>query len=106
MVAPAVGQAHRRGSWSANSDGRQSAHHRTRQDPDDRSKHIDIKYHFLRDCVDGGQIVLEFVETGRQLADILTESLWSSSVLGAEGEDWHGGTQSQGLCAVGLGEEL
>ena len=72
----------------------------------DRSKHIDIKYHFLRDCVDGGQIVLEFVETGRQLADILTESLWSSSVLGAEGEDWHGGTQSQGLGAAGLGKEL
>ena len=31
----------------------------------DRSKHIDVKFHFLRDCVDGGQIVIEFVETGR-----------------------------------------
>ena len=41
----------------------------------DRSKHIDIKFHFLRNCVDGGQIVIEFVETGRQLADILTKSL-------------------------------
>ena len=41
----------------------------------DRSKHIDIKFHFLRDYVDGGQIVIEFVETGRQLADILTKSL-------------------------------
>ena len=41
----------------------------------DRSKHIDIKFHFLRDCVDGGQIVIEFVESGRQLADILTKSL-------------------------------
>ena len=41
----------------------------------DRSKHIDIKFHFLRDCVDGGQIVIEFVETGRQLADIVTKSL-------------------------------
>ena len=40
----------------------------------DWSKHIDIKFHFLRDCIDGGQIVIEFVETGRQLADILTES--------------------------------
>ena len=38
-------------------------------------KHINIKFHFLRDCVDGGQIVIEFVETGRQLADILTKSL-------------------------------
>jgi hypothetical protein len=41
----------------------------------DRSKHIDVKFHFLRDCVDEGQIVIEFVETGRQLADILTKSL-------------------------------
>ena len=41
----------------------------------DRSKHIDIKFHFLRNCVNGGQIVIEFVETGRQLADILTKSL-------------------------------
>ena len=41
----------------------------------DRSKHIDVKFHFLRDCVDGGQLVIEFVETGRQLADILTKSL-------------------------------
>ena len=31
----------------------------------DRSKHIDIKFHFLRDCIDGGQIVIKFVETGR-----------------------------------------
>ena len=41
----------------------------------DRSKHIDVKFHFLRDCVDGGQIVIEFVETGRQLADVLTKPL-------------------------------
>jgi len=41
----------------------------------DRSKHIDIKFHFLQDYVDGGQIVIEFVETDRQLADILTKSL-------------------------------
>jgi hypothetical protein len=41
----------------------------------DRSKHINIKFHFLRDCVDGGQIVIEFIETGRQLTNILTKSL-------------------------------
>ena len=41
--------------------------------PHDRSKHIDVKFHFLRDCVNGGQIVIEFVETGRQLADVLTK---------------------------------
>ena len=31
----------------------------------DRSKHIDVKFHFLKGCVDGGQILIEFVETGR-----------------------------------------
>ncbi|CAA0827649.1 cysteine-rich RLK (RECEPTOR-like protein kinase) 8 [Striga hermonthica] len=41
----------------------------------DRSKHIDTRFHFIRDCVDEGQIILEFVESGRQLADILTKPL-------------------------------
>ena len=40
-----------------------------------QSKHIDVKFHFLRDCVDEGQIVIEFVETGRQLTDVLTKPL-------------------------------
>ena len=39
----------------------------------DRSKNIDIKFHFLWDCNDGGQIVIEFVEIGRQVVDILTK---------------------------------
>ena len=41
----------------------------------DRSKHIDVKFHFLSDCVEEGQIVIKFVETGRQLADIFTKSV-------------------------------
>ena len=41
----------------------------------DRSKHIDTKFHYIRDCVDGGQIKLEHVETARQLGDILTKPL-------------------------------
>ncbi|KAK3133758.1 hypothetical protein QOZ80_6AG0540590 [Eleusine coracana subsp. coracana] len=39
------------------------------------SKHIDVRYHFIRDCVEEGLIVLEFIETGRQLGDIFTKSL-------------------------------
>ena len=38
----------------------------------DRSKHIDVKVHFLRDCVDGG-LVIEFIKIDRQLADVLTK---------------------------------
>ena len=27
----------------------------------DQSKHIDVKFYFLSDCIDGGQIVIELV---------------------------------------------
>jgi hypothetical protein len=42
----------------------------------DCSKHIDTRYHFIRDYVDGrGQIVLVFVLSRRQLAGIFTKPL-------------------------------
>ena len=69
----------------------------------DRSKHIDVKFHFLRDCIDGGKIAIEFVETGRQLADVLTKPLSRlrftelKKIIGMEGV--------LGL-AAGLAEEL
>ena len=31
----------------------------------DRSKHIDIRYHFLRDCVQRGTIQLEYIQTNK-----------------------------------------
>ena len=40
-----------------------------------RTKHIDIKYHFIRATVLKGDIELEFVSTSDQLADILTKPL-------------------------------
>ncbi|KAG6530658.1 hypothetical protein ZIOFF_012901 [Zingiber officinale] len=40
-----------------------------------RSKHIDTKFHFIRKCVEKGQIVVEFVNTGEQRADVLTKAL-------------------------------
>ncbi|WVZ04379.1 hypothetical protein V8G54_025185 [Vigna mungo] len=40
-----------------------------------RSKHIDIKYHFLRDMVTKGKIALKHCRTELQLADIFTKSL-------------------------------
>ena len=40
-----------------------------------RTKHIEIRHHFLRDHVHKGYIVLEFVITGKQLADIFTKPL-------------------------------
>lgn len=40
-----------------------------------RTKHIDIRHHFLKDHVQKGDITLEFVGTDFQLADIFTKSL-------------------------------
>lgn len=40
-----------------------------------RSKHIDIKFHFIRDCIWTGKIVLIKVDTKEQSADLLTKSL-------------------------------
>ncbi|RLN40738.1 hypothetical protein C2845_PM01G40940 [Panicum miliaceum] len=41
----------------------------------ERSKHIDVRYHFIRDCLENGSISAEFVSTKDQLADILTKVL-------------------------------
>jgi hypothetical protein len=38
-----------------------------------RSKHIKTKCHFIRECVDNGEVVLESVGTANQLTDILTK---------------------------------
>ncbi|XP_042467433.1 secreted RxLR effector protein 161-like [Zingiber officinale] len=40
-----------------------------------RSKHIDTRFHFIRECIEKGQIVVEFVNTGEQRADALTKAL-------------------------------
>ena len=40
-----------------------------------RSKHIDIRYHFIKEQVENGVIELYFVQTLFQLADILTKAL-------------------------------
>ncbi|WVZ73865.1 hypothetical protein U9M48_022123 [Paspalum notatum var. saurae] len=41
----------------------------------DRSKHIDIRFHYIRECVAGGQVVPGHVHTAQQLADLLTKPL-------------------------------
>ena len=40
-----------------------------------RTKHIDIRHHFLCDHIQNGDISLEFVDTNNQLADIFTKPL-------------------------------
>jgi hypothetical protein len=41
----------------------------------DRTKHIDVKYHYVRECADRGQIDVQFIGTVEQLGDILTKAL-------------------------------
>jgi hypothetical protein len=41
----------------------------------DRTKHIDLRHHFLRERVAAGDIELSYVPTGDQLADIFTKGL-------------------------------
>jgi hypothetical protein len=41
----------------------------------DRSKHIDTRYHFLRQCIEEGMVEVEQVGTEEQLADLFTKAL-------------------------------
>ncbi|KAG2758708.1 Retrovirus-related Pol polyprotein from transposon TNT 1-94 [Phytophthora cactorum] len=40
-----------------------------------RTKHIDIRYHFVREKVEDGQVVLQYVSTTDMLADIMTKPI-------------------------------
>jgi hypothetical protein len=40
-----------------------------------RTKHIDIRHHFLRDLVESEVVSLAFIPTDNQLVDILTKPL-------------------------------
>jgi hypothetical protein len=42
----------------------------------ERSKHIEIRYHFIRDYVQKGVVELQYISTDEQVADILTKALW------------------------------
>ncbi|KAI4364046.1 hypothetical protein MLD38_020189 [Melastoma candidum] len=41
----------------------------------DRSKHIDTKFHFIRECIEDGKVKVEHIGTNGQLVDILTKAL-------------------------------
>lgn len=41
----------------------------------DRSKHIDTKYHFLRECIEDGRVEIDHIGTADQLADMFTKAL-------------------------------
>ena len=41
----------------------------------DKSKHIEIKYHYIRDMVQRGVVKLQYVPIEEQVADVLVEPL-------------------------------
>jgi hypothetical protein len=40
-----------------------------------RTKHIDIRFHYIRECIEEGKIILYYIPTKEQIADILTKNL-------------------------------
>lgn len=40
-----------------------------------RTKHIDVKHHFIRDQVDKGVVKSEYIPTENQIADVMTKAL-------------------------------
>ena len=40
-----------------------------------RTKHIDVRYHFIRDHVEKKSVQIEYVRTEKQIADIFTKTL-------------------------------
>lgn len=52
----------------------------------DRSKHIDTKFHFIRDCVDQKWVEVEYIRSEEQLADILTKPLGKIRFLELRGK--------------------
>jgi hypothetical protein len=51
-----------------------------------RTKHIEVRYNFLRDNVEKGNIYLIHVPTEKQLADILTKPLDQATFARLRGE--------------------
>jgi hypothetical protein len=41
----------------------------------DRNKHIRVKYHFIRDCLEEGSVKAYYICTKDQLTDLLIKSL-------------------------------
>ena len=56
----------------------------------EQSKHIRVRYHFIRGCLDEGSIKTGYIKTKDQLADLLTKPLGRIKFLElyAPGPEW------------------
>ena len=46
-----------------------------------RSKHIEMKYHFIIDLIHIGTLKLQYIRTNEQIADILTKPLTTTKLM-------------------------
>ena len=69
---------------------------------DRRTKHVDIRHHFVRDMVQNKHIVLEYCPTNMMLADLLTKTLSKTRFLTLRNEYVACGTSE----CVGKGENV
>ena len=51
-----------------------------------RTKHIGIKYHFIRERIESGEVSVDYVATGKQQADCLTKTLEGPKLIQARDE--------------------
>jgi hypothetical protein len=51
----------------------------------DRSKHIDMRYQYIRDLVERKNVKLQYIATRKQVADILTKPLTSRQFVQLRG---------------------
>ena len=47
----------------------------------DCNKHIDVKYHYIRQCIEEGRVDVEPIDSKLQLADIMTKALGRDQFL-------------------------
>jgi hypothetical protein len=62
----------------------------------ERSKHIQTRFHFIRESLENGEIMPEFISTGGQLVDILTKALPKANFQSCE-LNWYGSSRSTSL---------
>jgi hypothetical protein len=51
-----------------------------------RTRHLEMRHHFLRDHVEKGDIEIRYIDTERQLADIFIKPLYASCFADLRGE--------------------
>jgi hypothetical protein len=56
----------------------------------ERSKHIEIRYHFIWQCVDDGKVQIEFCQVWRT-ARCAYQGTWAWKTSGTASKDRHGG---------------